>query len=441
MTMRHFLAILIVVIAGVSSVASAEDGASPAPLVGVGMHNAQKARADYQPSIDLPILRDIGATSWRDDVFEMRPNSSLEYPLGERMPRVKEMIDFGLGTPVLVLFERPPGGSVASLRDEARLPAFGAFAQSVVKAVGDRPVIYEIGNEWNMRWRTRRGFGIASIVTTNEDYSPENYALWAQSATRAIKDTGSKAPVVVGAIGDDENWEWTRRALKAGMATDADGVSVHLYNHCAAPRDRTAENLLTRLNDFHRLVLDTTGRKDLRIYVTEYGWPSPKMACNVPPDRAAANIAQFILATRTFDWIGGTWFYEFRDRGLDPAELEDNFGLLDRDGKPKPGVCAFRAATALAGELTDIELTSPTPTTRWLAGRGEDGSPVWIVWSTGDDAPTATFDVPTGSRTERICTPTESAGADPDTTIRMLPLIVHPPRDADMRADRVFAKP
>ncbi len=420
------------------SMASPALAGEAAPLIGIGLHNAQSVRPDYQPAIDLPLLRDLGFDTWRDDVYERKDETGPVYPLAT-LPRLNAMLESGFGTPLLVLLERQPRDGLPPVRDRESRARFAAFARSVVRAVAARPVIYEIGNEWNMRWRRSTSIGPLSFTRTNHDYSPESYALWARETTRAIRAEAPDAQIVVGAIGEDKGWVWTRRALAAGMAEGASGVSVHLYNHCAPMPERTAEDLLSRLDDFHRLVTDTTGRQDLRIYVTEYGWPSPKAACTVPPDRAAANVAQFILATRARSWVAGIWFYEFRDRGHDPSELEDNFGLLDRQGHPKPAACALKAAATLARDLSAADLTAPTPTTRWLKGRDRKGRPLWVLWSTADAGTPARLAPPPGSEVHLLCSPARD-DARP-STIGMMPVVVRPPAEAADWAEPVVAPP
>lgn len=410
------------------------------PLIGMCLHDAQASRPDYQPAEDAKLLAVIGATAWRDDVPEKDvpvPGAALP-PLPDVLPsRVEAMLRRDDATAMLVLYERSPGSGAASLRSEERRDAFGKFAQTVVHAVGDRSVVYEIGNEWNMRWqRPQHHVGPLAIGARDEEYSPENYASWAQSATKAIKATGTKSPVVVGAIGDDPDWLWTRRAIAAGMLRGADGVSVHLYNHCNRRPERTAENILARLDAFHQMIQSASRQSGIRIYVTEYGWPSAPPPCDVPPADEAVNVAQVILSARTLPWLAGTWFYELRDRGVDPDEREDHFGLIERNGSSKPGLCSFQAAARLAGELTDVRLTSPTPSIRWLIGRGVDGAPVWAIWATSREAPAARLAVPQGSRVSRICTD-ETSSTAPDPVIGMMPLVVYPPAGTEARSSLV----
>lgn len=417
----------------------APDATAGRPLIGMCLHNAQASRPDYQPAEDARVLEEIGATAWRDDVPERLPSSpgtSVSLAPVELPSRVDDMLRRSDATAVLVLYEQPPGNGLASLQSQERRDAFGRFAQGVVHAVGGKPVVYEIGNEWNMRWqRPQHRVGPLGLGARDEEYSPENYAMWAQAATRAIKATGAKAPVVVGAIGDDENWIWTRRAIAAGMLRGADGISIHLYNHCNRMPDRTAENILTRLEAFHQMVQSTSGQPGIDIYLTEYGWPSAPPPCDVPLDREAANVAQLILAARTLPWLAGSWFYELRDRGGHPDDREDHFGLIKRNGDAKPGLCSFRVAARLAAELTEARLTAPTASTRWLIGRGANGAPVWVIWTTSDEAPAASFAVPPGSRAERICSD-GTVAADP--AIQMMPLVIRPPAGTAARLDLIM---
>ena len=60
-----------------------------------------------------------------------------------------------------------------------------------------------------------------------------------------------------------------------------------------------------------------------------------------------AEQAQLVTAVLTklkaWRWAGPSFFYSFRDKGTDPANREDNFGLVRRDWSQKPAYGAFRS--------------------------------------------------------------------------------------------------
>lgn len=83
-------------------------------------------------------------------------------------------------------------------------------------------------------------------------------------------------------------------------------------------------------------------------------------------------------------WAAGlplaVW-YDLRDDGTDPANPEQNYGLLDASGNEKPAMAAIRTLMALAGGRKYAGMVQETP--EGIHAMRLDGSKdtVFIVWN------------------------------------------------------------
>ena len=175
--------------------------------------------------------------------------------------------------------------SLPPTTDEAR-QRFVDYAIAAARSVSGPPPLFELWNEWNIATRN------------NPAFNAENYLALAAVTYPAVKRIAPNAPFVVGAIGDDPGWRWTESLLQGGVLKYADGISVHLYNHCDRPARRTAAEVIERLNAFHRLVSQASGRPDFPVYVTETGWPTPTAKCGVNAQAQADNTRSWSCGRR-----------------------------------------------------------------------------------------------------------------------------------------------
>ena len=335
-------AILATVVAGGLSLQSAgAQNAKPLDqrfLLGVGTHQGlggPVSSRGYVPAINIGQIKQLGLNAFRDDF----PWSDFELPgrkLGFNpiLSRLETQIKSGVGRPVLILAfghhlvpdSNPP------TTDEAR-QRFADYVTAAARSVAAEHPIFELWNEWNLAARK------------NPAFSAENYLALAKVAQPALKRALPDAPFIVGAIGDDPGWQWTQSILQLGVLKHADGISVHLYNFCMAPARRSAAEIVERLEVFRRMVVQASGNPDFPIYVTETGWTTATAKCGVSEQAEADNMAQLVLwASTASSWLKGIWFYELKDSGQRPAELEDNFGLFRFDNTPKQAACAVRDA-------------------------------------------------------------------------------------------------
>jgi len=65
------------------------------------------------------------------------------------------------------------------------------------------------------------------------------------------------------------------------------------------------------------------------------------------PQYLADYVTEAFAAMRSWSWSGPLFLYSYRERGTDPSDYENLFGLVTHDFQPKgPALAAFEAAVA-----------------------------------------------------------------------------------------------
>lgn len=397
-------------------------------LLGVATHQgmgAGRIARRYDPETALAQMRDIGFNSFRDDIAwgylaGPRPRPGLP----EVLRPLETQIARAGGRPMLIL-----GGEAPQVPDSnppataAARHSFAEFARDAVasvRALTPAP-LFELWNEWNMEARRRPGFDLDAYVALLDAVSP---------AFRRAQPGGG---LVIGAVGEDPGWRWVRGLVARGALARADGLSVHLYNHCAPDAQRTAAEVVARMKAVHAILAAGTGDPRYKLYATEVGWTNASGGCRVGEARAADNMAQLVLWSATAaDWLGGVWLYELKDSGTRADELEDNFGLYRFDGAPKPAVCAVRGAWAFVRASLEAREEAPFEDVVLVRARtaGEGRIAVW------SPDPRRTYAVrvrpgPTPVARARPCDPAPSPVDDGWTTLGGTPLLLSFPAGAE----------
>ncbi len=252
--------------------------------------------------------------------------------------------------------------------------AVSAFTRYANWVVGQTPIInmVEVWNEWDL--------GAGSSATGGSQKDPVDYARLAQATTRALKASHPDVKVLVGAMGIVTNWTWTTTAIQAGMLEGADGISVHIYNHCASSQNVGADMAIAKADELRALVDKT--RPGLPIYVTEFGWPNNTAgSCPTTEQDTAVHTVRFLLEASLRDWLAGAWFHEFQDGGTDLTDREQNYGLMRYDGTEKPAGCAVRELGATIAQRPKAVTRASGVTMARFANGATDR---WIIWASQD---------------------------------------------------------
>lgn len=215
---------------------------------------------------------------------------------------------------------------------EVGVNSFVEYTKWIVKNSGAYTDTFELWNEWNLG---------AGSVPHERFGSPIDYVKLARKVYPAIKKIKPDAKLLVGAVGQEHpEWKWLKQAVEEGVLEYADGISVHLYNHCDLAN--VGSDKAIKQIDSLKAWLTNRGEKYLPIYVTEFGWPNDVGPCGVSERDSGIHTLRFLLEMSKRNWIKGAWIYEFMDSGSDKENREHNFGLLRRDGSEKFAGCVVR---------------------------------------------------------------------------------------------------
>ncbi len=353
-------------------------------LTGMAVHFGIGGEYGYDPGRSAALLRELRANSYRDDL----PWDMFDWPspshYAARKDRVFAMLESARVTPILIITGANP--TVADGNPPLTPVGRAAFANFAIRAIHDtrrfRP-IYEIWNEWNMNAGEKPNEHRPWLLGPGAPADPRaaaNYAGLVKATMPAIRGVAPDATVLVGAVGMDDGWKWTEGIIQMGALEGATGLSVHLYNHCERQLgDRTATQMIDRLEDLRSILHRHLGR-DFPVYVTEFGWPTVPVQCVIPQETAAANIAQFFLWSSTVPWIKGSWLYQLKNKGRNPKEMEDNFGLYDYDYNPKPVACGVKEALGLVADMPAAKAERPFRDVFLVYGETEAGTRL-VAWT------------------------------------------------------------
>ncbi|MDP9835869.1 hypothetical protein J2T09_000611 [Neorhizobium huautlense] len=398
--------------------------ARPEPLtIGVGVHFGIGGEYNYVAGKTAALIRDMGFGSYRDDLAW----PAFDQPGAKQgRPEPKQLFDFMKLRPARPLLILGHGNPQVKEGDppltEAGRKAFADFAARAAAAAEPFDPIYEIWNEWNLTAR----FSLPFLVGPGKPDDPRAakfYSALAKATIPAVAEAAPGAPLLVGAVGVDEGWQWTKAVVDDGAVMTPAGLSVHMYNHCEPDETkRNATELVDRLEDLQKMLSEKDG-KQVPISVTEFGWPTAKKPCVISTRAQADNIAQFLLWSAATPWMKGAWVYQLKDQGRDANDLEANFGLFDYDYKPKPAACAVREVIRLVKQAKAFHLSRPMPDVFVLAM--DDGKATRLAaWTTRAEI-RADMSIPAGevAKAQALCASEPLAG-DKSFEIGATPVLV-----------------
>ena len=96
--------------------------------------------------------------------------------------------------------------------------------------------------------------------------------------------------------------------------------------------------------DSLRSVMIANGDADKKIWMTEVGAPTGgNPATQLTEAQQAQLLTDTYNAAKTFPWSGPVFWYSYWDRGTNPNDVEDHFGLVRNDYTRKPSFDAYKA--------------------------------------------------------------------------------------------------
>lgn len=342
--------------------------AAKLPRLGVNMHPLADAYATWSPAEVLDQAQLLGATVARIDIHWpwIEPNGPGDSGWNTLMiRRLDAFLDEAKRRKIQVLAvvtETPCWASAQPDRacnegqrgyDWTYPPAdpqsFADFISRMARHAGDRIQYWEIWNEPNLGW-----------VWHSPD--PAAYTKLLQGAYRAIKSSDSAAVVLAGSLGATDSGpgriapeEYLKGMYAAGAKGYFDALSYHPYTGGFPPTyydpnwpDFSYIHSVPALHEVMKRAGDTSS-----IWITEVGWTtisrcemaggcySPNLQTSETDQ--AADITEALNMASGCGYVAAFLPYELFDGGpRDSIQVEDRFGLLNRDLSPKPVALALR---------------------------------------------------------------------------------------------------
>jgi hypothetical protein len=241
---------------------------------------------------------------------------------------------------------RAPGAPRAAPPVDAAV--FGAFTGQVARHFGPRGVhAYEIWNEPN----------IAGFWAGGPD--PARYTRLLRASYRAIKRADRSATIVSAGLSpyaaygaaDAQSMNpltFLQRMYASGARGSMDAVGWHPYNFPWGLGFYmwSAWSQMNATAPSARSIMRANGDGKKKIWVTEWGAPTGKSSQSISEAAQADLVRAGLRKLKSWSWAGPSFLYNFRDKGTNLSDREQNFGLVRYDWSPKPAYAAFRSVAS-----------------------------------------------------------------------------------------------
>ncbi len=353
----------------------------PSQRFGVCTHIARWERTlkiDY-----LQTLRNAGLGSFRDgQEWDHVEKSKGNYVYNSVTQRIfKPDPKLGLEPLHVLAYQSPPGMYENELDPEA----FANYAINTIGTFKDSCKYFEVWNEpGNFFFHKQYGGTWNGKEKDNTD-SPwvKKFAEFITIVASRIKD---KHPDVFLITGDNPAVNIRMLQHYPMMFEHIDGIVVHPYPYSLPPEvtpwggknnKRDGVVVADETSSFKSLIqtlrqnMDNIGRKDMQIWITEVGYTTAQIKKKqlwlgfTPYAQACYNTRLGIQAVSY--GVERTYYYDMLDDGTNKHHQENNFGLIYRNGQPKPAWLAItRMCKLMYGDTrpTDMNIDVNSPSTR-----------------------------------------------------------------------------
>lgn len=184
---------------------------------------------------------------------------------------------------------------------------------------------------------------------------PEHYTAVLHAARAAVKSIRPRMPVVFGGLlnvddGDiPENMSAQRflsEAYAAGARGAMDAIAIHPYSYLYSGSPGDPGSPYRRMLGDVRRIRDGAGDGQTPLWITETGYHTGSPAIHgVTPEVQASRLAETVRLALAEPDVEAILVHSLIDRGSNPNELEDGFGIVRADLSPKPALAALAAIT------------------------------------------------------------------------------------------------
>ncbi|MFC7446468.1 beta-xylosidase [Rhodococcus daqingensis] len=230
------------------------------------------------------------------------------------------------------IWARPQAGWVS---DSHYIPRdaglFADFARAAAVRYRDRISLWEIWNEPNIVHFFRPAPNV------------DQYGQLLRAGYEAIKSVQRNSFILAGGLApaadngtDIAPVTFIQRLYQIGANRYFDAFAMHPYTYPALPNDPTTASWSAAQKMWQmRDVMVAGGDAGKQMWITEFGAPTGTHPTAVTEAVQAESIAIALNAAREAPWIGPIYLYSIRDTGPNPADREQNFGLLRHDFSEK----------------------------------------------------------------------------------------------------------
>ncbi len=308
----------------------------PPPTVPVVL-GAQEGSAIWAfPTADitqtLQTAKAMGATSFRIEIaWANIEGIHGQYYWAAFDTMVDRIIAAGM-TVLGVLDTCPPWANLSVPYNEWAPPKnsadFAAFCGIAAQHFTGKITTWEIWNEPN----------IAAFWATGPDAGAYTYLL--VNAYKAIKAVQPAATVIVGGPSPAgiPFATWVQQMYAAGAAGHFDAMALHPYAMPSLP----SAGILSQVSAVHSLMVQN-GDAGKKIWFTECGAPTGSALDAVSQASQAQAFQELFAYAKANSFTGPIYPYCVRDMGTDPADDQQNFGVVTYSYAPKQAYAAITA--------------------------------------------------------------------------------------------------
>jgi hypothetical protein len=274
------------------------------------------------------LFKQAGITTLRDEYYWNRVETVKGQYTWAYDNYVNKLVDNGQEMLIILSYGNNLYGGGLPLTDAAR-QGFANYAGALAAHLKGKVKYFEVWNEWN-------GGGGSSAY---------NYYLLLRDTYLAVKAANPDAQIV-GAATVGYDYTFMKNLVDYGGWQYMDGISYHYP-------DRTR---LTELSDQIEDYIFNTYGKEIPAWITEIGWANEFVEKGGKTElESTAYITQLYIDNHSNpDAHEMIYYYDFQNDGTNPAEHEQNFGLvsLEAGGAAKPSFVALNAAADLLNGTT-----------------------------------------------------------------------------------------
>lgn len=239
--------------------------------------------------------------------------------------------------------------------------AFSNWAAASAKHFKGHNIIWEIWNEPNIFfWQPKP--------------DSDQYIKLVKETMSAIRKVDPDSTIVAPAMAGF-NWDFIGKVLADPYIISAiDGISVHPYSQ---PSPEYVRENYDHLKD---MIKKASPKKAMPIISGEWGYTTADKA--ITPDEQAKFFAREMLVNAEYNIPISIW-YDWQNGNTNPADREENFGLVDFNSIPRPSYTAVQTFTKLLDGYHFVRSLDKQPGVYVLLFSNDKGDSKIVAWIHG----------------------------------------------------------